>query len=456
VLSVAEASELILADIRRMPVERVSLLDALGRVLARPLVAPLTVPPWDNSAMDGYAVRAADVALASDERPVVLPVTETVAAGGFAMRAVAPGTATRIMTGAPLPEGADTVVRVEDTDGGVERVEIRNARDAGKNVRARGEDMHAGQTVIPAGTPVGPAQIGVLASCGAASVDVYRRPRIAIIGSGDELVDLDRFHEALAGRKIVSSNSYTMHALVRTAGGEPVNVGVAGDTPEALRELLLNSAGCDLILTSAGVSVGEFDYTRDVLAALGAEMKVRKVRMRPGAPLGFGVLHGNPEREDRSRNAPERDGLSRGTPERDSLSRGTPERDSLSRGTPWIGLPGNPVSVMVTFELFVRPAIRRMLGHDRLFRRPVPVVLEEPVSIGARLTHFLRAVTTTQPDGTLTARLTGPQGSGILTSMSLANALLIVPESRPSAGAGETLNALVLTEEAQLATRFAL
>lgn len=435
-LSVAEASALILADIRRMPVERVPLLDALGRVLARPLVAPLTIPPWDNSAMDGYAVRAEDVALASRDRPVVLPVTEMVAAGGFPARAVAPGTATRIMTGAPLPDGADTVVRVEDTDGGVERVEIRDARDARKNVRARGEDMHTGQTVIPAGTPVGPAQIGVLASCGAASVDVYRRPRVAIMGSGDELVDLDRFHEALAGRKIVSSNSYTMHALVRTAGGEPVNVGVAEDTPEAVRELLLNSAGCDLILTSAGVSVGEFDYTRDVLAALGAEMKVRKVRMRPGAPLGFGVLHD--------------------TPARDAPSGGTPERDRLSRGTPWIGLPGNPVSVMVTFELFVRPALRRMLGHDRLFRRPVPVVLEEPVSIGARLTHFLRAVTTTQPDGTLTARLTGPQGSGILTSMSLANALLIVPETRPSVEAGDTLNALVLTEEAQLATRFAL
>jgi molybdopterin molybdotransferase len=426
VLSVAEAVDLILRDIGRLPVERVPLLDALGRVLARPLVAPLTIPPWDNSAMDGYAVRAADVESASVERPIVLPVTETVAAGGFATRPLAPGTATRIMTGAPLPEGTDTVVRVEDTDGGVDRVEVRNARDAGKNVRFRGEDVREGDPVIPAGTPLGPAQLGVLASCGAAVVDVYRRPRVAIMGSGDELVDLDRFHEALAGRKIVSSNSYTLHALVRTAGAEPVNLGVATDDPDSLRERLLGAAGCDLIVTSAGVSVGEFDYTRDVLAALGAEMRFWKVRMRPGAPIGFGILNRSPD------------------------------RDGLSRGIPWIGLPGNPVSTMVTFELFVRPALRRMLGYERLHRRPVRVVLEESVTIGVRLTHFLRAVVTARPDGTLSARLTGPQGSGILTSMSLANALLVVPEDRPRVEAGETASALLLTEDAQLASHFAL
>jgi len=410
--------------------------------------------------MDGYAVRAADVESASAERPVVLPVTETVAAGGFATRPLAPGTATRIMTGAPLPEGTDTVVRVEDTDGGVERVEVRNARDANKNVRFRGEDMREGDAVIPAGTPIGPAQVGVLASCGAAVVDVYRRPRVAIMGSGDELVDLDRFHEALAGRKIVSSNSYTLHALVRTAGAEPVNLGVAADTPESLSERLLGAAGCDLIVTSAGVSVGEFDYTRDVLAALGAEMRFWKVRMRPGAPIGFGILNGSsnrsPEHDALSPGRSGHDGPSHGIPERDPLSRGVPERDSLSRGIPWIGLPGNPVSTMVTFELFVRPALRRMLGHERLHRRPVRVVLEEPVTIGARLTHFLRAVVTTRADGTLAARLTGPQGSGILTSMSLANALLVVPEDRPRLEAGETASALLLTEDAGLASHFAL
>jgi molybdopterin molybdotransferase len=415
-LTVPDASARILEHIAPLAVERVPLLDALGRVLAEPVRAPMTLPAWDNSAMDGYAVRGEDIDTATRERPVQLRVLETVAAGKFATHAVGPGEATRIMTGAPLPEGADTVVRVEDTDGGVETVTIRDARDARRNVRPRGEDFHEGDSLLEPGAALGAAQLGVLASVGRAAVDVFRRPRVAILGSGDELVDVDAFHEVLAGRKIVSSNGYTLQALVRTAGGEPVNLGVSADDPVSLRAHLQRSAGCDLILTSAGVSVGEFDYTRDVVEALGADMKFWRVRMRPGAPLGFGVLG----------------------------------------STPWIGLPGNPVSAMVTFELFVRPVIRRMLGHTRLFRRPLPVVLEERVAIGARLTHFLRAIVSTRDDGTATARLTGPQGSGILTSMSRANALLVVPEDRPAVDAGETLHALPLGDDAGLTTRFAL
>lgn len=415
-LSVPEASALMLADVRRLPPERVPLLDALGRVLATPVVAPLTIPAWDNSGMDGYAVRAADVRGAAPDRPVTLRVLETVAAGAFPSRRLEAGEATRIMTGAPIPEGADSVVRVEDTDAGTERVTVLGDRDALRNIRRRGEDIVEGDRVLEAGAPVGPAQIGVLASLGAAAVDVYRRPRVAILGSGDEIVDLDRFHEALAGRKIVTSNTYTLHAMVRAAGAEPVNFGVAADTPASLRERLERTAGCDLVVTSAGISVGEFDYTRDVLRELGAEMRFWKVRMRPGAPVGFGFL----------------------------------------RGTPWVGLPGNPVSTMVTFELFVRPLIRRLMGHERLFRRPVAVRLEEPVTIGAKLTHFLRAVVTTHPDGTLTARLTGAQGSGILTSMARANALLVVPEDRPRVEAGETLSAIPIAEEAQLSAELTL
>jgi molybdopterin molybdotransferase len=414
VLSVPEASARILECVGRLGVERVALLDALGRVLAAPVVSPLTLPPWDNSAMDGYAVRSADIAAASGATPVVLRVIETVAAGQFPSRAVGAGDATRIMTGAPIPDGADTVVRVEDTDGGLERVAVRDARDARKNLRARGEDIHAGSVVLDAGMPIGAAQIGVLASVGRSTVDVHRRPRVAILGSGDELVDLDDFHEALAGRKIVSSNSYTLHALVRSVGAEPINLGFAADTPESLREHLARTTGADLIITTAGISVGEFDYTRDVLAELGAEMKFWKVRMRPGAPIGFGLLS----------------------------------------GVPWIGLPGNPVSTMVTFELFVRPALLRMLGHERIFRRPVPATLAEPVTIGARLTHFLRAILAIDDAGAYTARLTGPQGSGILTSMSLANALLVVPEDRPRVEAGEVLNAIPLTGDAVSATTF--
>ena len=415
-LTVPQASDQILAAIEPLPIERVPLLDALGRVLAVPIVSPVTLPPWTNSAMDGYAVRAEDIGAVAPGRPVTLPVIETIPAGRFASRALQPGEAFRIMTGAPLPEGADTVVRVEDTDGGTDRVEIRDARDARRNIRPRGEDLSAGDVVLAAGELIAAAQVGVLASVGASSVEVYRRPRVAIVGSGDELVDLDRFHEALAGRKIVSSNSYTLHALVRAAGGEALNLGVAEDSPEALRLLLERTTGCDLILTSAGVSVGELDYTRLALEQLGADMRFWKVRMRPGAPLGFGML----------------------------------------RRIPWLGLPGNPVSAMVTFELFARPVIRRMLGHSRLFRRPIDVVLDEPVAIGARLTHFLRAIITPEADGRMHARLTGPQGSGILTSMSRANALLVVPEDRPRCEPGEILHALPIVEDAQLATRFAL
>lgn len=415
-LSVAEASARILAGIEPLSIEVVPLLESRGRVLATPAVAPYTLPHWDNSAMDGYAVIGTDVDGARRERPVKLTVLETVAAGAFPTQPVRPGTCTRIMTGAPLPDGADGVIRVEDTDGGTTVVEVRDDRDARRNVRPRGEDFQSGQTVIDAGAVIGAAQIGVLASLGRASVDVHRRPRVAIAGSGDELVDLDGFAEVLAGRRIVSSNSYTLSALVSNLGGVPVVVGHAADTPTSLRKVLQRAIGADLIVTSAGASVGEFDYTRDVFRSLGATLDFWRVRMRPGAPIGFGMLG----------------------------------------STPWLGLPGNPVSAMVTFELFVCPVIRRMLGHTRLFRQPVRVTLEEPVTTGARLTHFLRATVRVRADGTLSARLTGPQGSGILTSMASANALLVVPMERERVEAGEVLHALPLGEAAQLSETFAL
>lgn len=415
-LPVAEASERILAGIGALGIERVPLLEAQGRVLASAVASPITLPAWDNSAMDGYAVRAADISAASDEQPVALRVLETVAAGAFPSRGLEPGAATRIMTGAPVPDGADSVVRVEDTDGGVERVTIRSARDARRNIRRRGEDIARDAVVLGRSTPLGAAQIGVLASVGAASVDVFRRPRVAFLATGDEVVDLDRFGEALEGRKIVTSNSYTLHAMIRAAGGEPLNLGIARDDPAELRERIERARGSDLLITSAGISAGAFDYIRNVLAELGVRLDVWRVRMRPGAPLGFGRLG----------------------------------------DMPWIGLPGNPVSTMVTFELFVRPMLRRMLGHSRIFRQPVDVTLDETVTTGAPLTHFLRAVVGVRENGTLAARLTGPQGSGILTSMALANALLIVPHDRQRVEAGETLRALLLTEDAQLSEHFAL
>ncbi len=410
-LPVADAVARILAEVRPLGTVKLALLDAYNSVLAVDAVAPVTLPPWDNSAMDGYAVRAADLA----RIPASLRVIENIAAGQFPTRAVGAGEATIIMTGAPVPEGADTVVRVEDTDGGKTTVEIRDGRDAGKNVRPRGEDIFEGRVAIAAGTPLGAAQIGVLASLGFAEVEVVRAPRVAILTSGDELVELGGFDQVRAGKKIVSSNGYTLQALVRAAGAEPVYLGIAADTPASLRALLEKARACDVIITSAGISVGEHDHMRDVLETMGVEMRFWRVRMRPGAPIGFGLLDGKP----------------------------------------WIGLPGNPVSTMVTFELFARPAIHKMRGHRKLFRRPVPVVLDEPVTITAELTHFLRAIVTVR-DGRSTARLTGPQSSGILTSMSNANALLIVPADRRRVEAGETLNAMLIGDDAELADDFAL
>ena len=413
-LSVEEASAHVLAHVRTLGSERVPLREALGRVLAEDAVSRVTLPPWHNSAMDGYAVHAADVELAARERPVLLEVIETIAAGAQPTRAIGVGQAARIMTGAPVPAGCDTVIRVEDTDGGADRVHVFDARDAGKNVRPSGEDVRAGDVALVAGTVLDAAQLGVLASIGMPTVSVVRRPRVAIVGSGDELVDLDQFDEVLAGRRIVSSNSYTLDALVRACGAEPVVVGVAADTPDALRAMLRSAmdARCDLLLTSAGVSVGEHDHTRAVLAELGATPGIWRVRMRPGAPLGFGMIdHG-----------------------------GMP--------LPWLGLPGNPVSAMVTFELFARPALLRMGGHARIFRRAVTAVLDEPVSTAAPLTHFLRATLRTESDGVLHARLTGPQGSGLLSSMARADALLVVPEGVRDVAAGETLRAIVLREHA--------
>jgi molybdopterin molybdotransferase len=401
----AEAARIILAHIKPLETIRRPLREALDTVLAEDVTSPLDLPPWDNSAMDGYAVRSADVT-----KPVELDVIETVPAGHFPRKPVGPGQATRIFTGAPLPDGSDGVIRQEDTETlDNDRVAIRDTRDAGKNVRRRGEDIRKGAVALAAGTVLGPAQLGVLASLAHELPVVYRAPRVAFLGSGDEIVDLDRKADILAGRKIASSNSYTLGGMIRRAGGEPVDLGIARDTKESLREHLeaARESNADLIVTTAGVSVGEHDLVRDAVQDLGGEVKLWRVQMRPGAPLGFGSLFGKP----------------------------------------WIGLPGNPVSTMVTFELFARPAIRRLAGHALPFRRTVPVVLQEAVTLGPRLRHYLRVIVQAGDAGAaLTARLTGPQGSGILTSMARANALLIVPEDMPAAPLGAALQAIVLDD----------
>jgi molybdopterin molybdotransferase len=434
--SPAEAARAILAAVEPLAAEPVPLPDALDLVLAGDVVSPIDLPPWDNSAMDGYAVRSGELRAVgqrgsgavgqrgsgaagqrgsgADRPPVDLSVVEVIPAGGFPTRRLEVGECARIFTGAPLPEGADGVIRQEDTTSLHEGlVRINDLRDVGKNVRYRGEDIRKGAVALPAGTALGPAELGVLASIGVARPTVHRRPVVAFMGSGDEIVDLDRADEVLAGRKIASSNTYTLLGMIRRAGAVSLNLGIARDDPADLRRRLAPLTAvrsADLLVTTAGISVGEHDHMRAVFEELGGKLDFWRIRMRPGAPVGFGTLH----------------------------------------GIPWIGLPGNPVSTMVTFELFVRPAIRKLMGHATFFRRAVGVRVTERLHYPPRLTHFLRAVVA-ERDGVLEARLTGPQGSGILTSMAQANALLVLPAERDDVEPGEVLRALRLDEPVHVA-----
>jgi molybdopterin molybdotransferase len=408
-VSAEEASEEILASIERMPVERVPLGSALHAVLAEPIVAQLSIPPWRSASMDGYAVRAADIMRV----PSTLRVIGEVAAGVTSPSVVSAGEAMKIMTGASVPPGADTVVRVEDTDGGEFIVEIRDARDSGRNVRPLGEDFRKGDRLLETGSRLTPAAIGVLASAGVVSVATFRQPTVSIVSSGDELVPLDNFEPVMRAERIVSSNSYSLPALVRDAGGRPRDGGITRDDPAALRTAIEGAMACDLLLTSGGVSVGDRDFTRTVMENMGVDIKFWRARIRPGGPLVFGVIDGRP----------------------------------------WIGLPGNPVSALVTFELFVRPAILKMLGETMLFPVPRSVTLDEPISVTGDLAHYLRVIVTQSGD-TLHARLTGTQSSGALTSMMRANALLIVPQGRRDYQAGEKLRAIPLGGSRLRTTQF--
>jgi molybdopterin molybdotransferase len=404
-LSAAEAARHILGSVTPQPHLRVFLDGALNSVLAEDIVSPLDIPAHTNSAMDGYAARSTDIRGASGDRPIKLKVIENLPAGTFATKSLGKNECARIFTGAALPPEADTVVRQEDTDEGDPVVEIRDDRDANRNIRHAGEDIREGTTVLTAGMTLTAAHLGVLASIAHAHPLVFRAPRVGIMGGGDEIVDVDQPEEILSGRKTASSNTHTLRALVFEAGGEPVDLGIAADSPESLHEHFERATDCDLVVTSAGISVGEHDYIRQVLEERGGVIDFWRLRMRPGAPVGYGFLG----------------------------------------PTPWIGLPGNPVSTMVTFELFVRPAIRKMMGHSLPFRSSVTVRLSEPVKTSSGLQHFLRGIVTPTSDG-LEARLTGPQGSGILMSMIHANALLILPEGRNETPAGTDVTALMFDD----------
>ncbi len=409
-LGVAEAVNTVLAAIGPLDVAEVHLDDALGRFAARDVTSAVAIPPWDNSSMDGYAVRASDVAVGAKLR-----VAATIRAGALADRPLPPGEAIKIMTGAPVPEGADSVVRIEDADesGGI--VTIRNVRDAGKNIRKRAEDIAEGQVVIKRGTRLLAPHIGVLASTGASRVAVHARPAVAIISTGDELVRVEELDGARDSRKIVSSNSYSLAALVRESGGVPVDGGLIADDRDALRAALDEAADSDLIITSGGISVGEFDHTREVITAMGGQIAFWKVRVRPGANIAFGSV----------------------------------------KGTPWLGLPGNPVSALIGGELFIRPMLRKMSGSSRIFPRPVTAIAATRFKASESMAHLERGILTLAENGELHARSTGPQGSGILSSMAAANALLLIPPGR-TIDLGEIVTALPLDPDAHLTERFEL
>ena len=379
-MSADDALARILAGVPALPAVDSPLLDALGLVLAEDIAADRDVPPFRNSAMDGYAVRGEDVASA----PVELRVVGEVAAGGFPDRAVGPGEAMRIMTGAPMPDGTDTVVRVEDTDNASDVVTIAAATPKGIAVRQAGEDLKKGERVLEAGTVLRAAEIGLLASVGRARVRVRKRARVAVFSTGDEVVELDA---PLERGQIRDSNRYTLASAVRAAGAEPWIRGIVRDSPDALRVALREGLAADAIVTSGGVSVGDHDHMKPVLSELGT-IDFWAIAIRPGRPLAFGEL---------------KDG---------------------DRRVPIFGLPGNTVSALVTFELFVRPALLRMQGRANVSRPRAKARLLEPVDKIAVLRVFARGIHDPEAG---TVRLTGPQGSGILRSMSLANCLIAMP-----------------------------
>jgi len=427
-LTVEEALEAVLARVTVRPAARVPLLAAHGRVLAEDICADIDSPPFDNAAVDGYAVRAVDTQGASPERPIFLREVVDVPAGAVASVPVGPGECARVMTGAPIPDGADAMVMVEDTRRKARGdrhpvIEILEPARAGAHVRRAGEDVRAGTKVLAAGTRIGAAEVAMLAAMGGANPLCIRPPRVAVFSTGDELVEIT---ERPGAGQIRDSNSYALAALVVETGAELHSMRRIPDDETATEAAFLacadsgsgaipnpasriqNSGGADIIVTSGGVSVGDRDYVKPVLERLGA-LELWRVRMKPGKPLAFGRVG-----------------------------------DTL-----FFGLPGNPVSAMVTFELFVRPAIWKMAGRTDLARPRVPVVLTADVAHAPGRREYVRAAVHWK-EGVFYAEPTGAQGSGILSSMLGANALLIVPEESPGLRAGETADAIVFDVLAEI------
>jgi len=409
-ISVEQALEKILSHVDVLEAESCPILASLGQVLAEDVSSTINVPPLDNSAMDGYAVQSKDTIGASRESPRVLRVIDTVIAGSTSKFEVEPGTAIRIMTGAPIPKGADSVVIFEDTDE-VQRKEALAGSEhpsevgifceaqPGLNIRYAGEDITKGSVVLSKGTIIRPSEVGVLASLGRSTVRVIRRPVVAILATGDELVDIE---QSLPSGKIYNSNSYSVAGLVVRYGGIPKPLGIALDSESSLLAGLQQGLDADMLITSGGVSMGDYDTVRNVMAKEG-EIVFWRVRQKPGKPLVFGII----------------------------------------KGIPLLGLAGNPVSAMVNFELFARPAILKMMGKKNLAKPTVEAIIEDSIENTDGRRIFARALVEKRGKQYF-ARLTGPQGSGILTSMSLANGLVIVPEDKAGVEKGDVVQVMML------------
>lgn len=398
-ISVKEAQGLILKEIKGLGIERVGLLESLGRVLSEEVRAQQNLPPWDNSSMDGYAVRWEDVQGGSREDPKILNVIEEIPAGALPKKKIGPGSAAQIMTGAPLPEGADAVVMVEETQRQGDQVRIFESVQKGENVREKGENIRSGERVLGSGERIRPGGVGMLAAVGRSYLSVFRNPIVSILATGNELIEVDG---DLTQEKIINSNSYALASQVREAGGIPRLIGIARDTKEDVIEKLSQGLDADLILVSGGVSVGSYDFVKEASQELGMDLKFWRVAMKPGAPLAFGLFEGRP----------------------------------------FFGLPGNPVSSMVTFELFVRPAMMKMMGAESFFRPQVEAVLEKGLTKDSGKAHYIR-VTVRRKGDQYVATPTGEQSSGILMSMVKANGLLLLPEKKENVSAGERCRVLL-------------
>lgn len=411
-LSVEEAFDRIIQCFNILDYEEQNILDALGQVLAEDIYSPIDIPAMTNSAMDGYAVRYVDTEGANQQHPNLLKVIDTVAAGQIPQTAISPHTAIRIMTGAPIPSGADAVVPFENTDEkerldsktDLKNIGVCSKIDCGENIRPSGEDVKQGELALAKGTNLRPYEIGVLASIGVNTVKVIRRPRIALLATGDELITPDQ-----PGRpgKIFDSNSYSLISAIVDCGGIPKYLGIAKDTTSDVHSKLDEGLSTDLIITSAGVSKGDYDVVKDVLSERG-NIDFWSVRMRPAKPLAFGFIDGE-----------------------------------HGRTIPHLGLPGNPVSCLIAFEIFGRPAILKMLGKSSLHKRTVQAILKGSISNPDKRRVFAR-VRVSKQDDIYYATPTGPQGSNILTSMSKANGLAICHENIPFKSSGDAVEVILL------------